>query len=570
MFAQTADNTLLNVSPSVLIDMKGGGNVRRKRRNYESFLNSVKNKGIIQPVIARVIDNDPNNLELLAGYGRRSAAIDANLQTMPVLVRHVSDREALEIHLSENIDREDLTLTDEVNFAKRYISLHNGDRHSAAKALGWEVTRLSSRLELLTCIPEVLDNLDDGIIKAGHALILAVFNPTIQANTLKKVIAEKWSVKELSLKANQAQIPLSKARFDLSECNTCMHNTSRQSGLFDLGETEAKCSNNKCYQQKNAAFMEVQREAAEERFGKVLYLSQSNKEDRNTVSASAVGEAQFNEGCDGCSNRIAVMDDRITESAGRILPDQCIDTDCFKKCTKAFQKSIAATSNDGSNQSLGNVQNQDFKNSETKASNSTTSKPKKVVSATVPAAAIENHKVELREFAGAHVENNQIFSLALQVVSLISFTNFKLMTSPEKTMQELMQKNEDELNRMIKSIVAFSAREAKSFGTHQPNASKFLSHAACATTDGVSKLTTLWKPTQANLEKYVTTQIIHLCKLSGFAEAMNTQKLKSFDSLAKGNKAAVIKGILAHKFDWSGFAPNAYIALLPIQNSSKS
>ena len=72
-----------------------------------------------------------------------------------------------------------------------------------------------------------------------------------------------------------------------------------------------------------------------------------------------------------------------------------------------------------------------------------------------------------------------------------------------------------------------------------------------------------WKPTQTNLEKYVTAQIIQLCKLSGFADAMNAQKAKSFDALAKGNKAAMIKGILAHDFDWSDFAPDAYKALMP-------
>ncbi|MCI2286089.1 hypothetical protein L3081_25025 [Colwellia sp. MSW7] len=142
-----------------------------------------------------------------------------------------------------------------------------------------------------------------------------MFNETIQNNTLSKVIKEKWTVKETKAKANQVQIPLSIAKFDLTECNTCPHNSVRQSGLFDNGDVDAKCSNNTCFKAKNKAYMEVQLSEAQERFGTVLLLTETNKADRKTVSATVVGETQYNESCEACTDRVAIMDDSITGSA---------------------------------------------------------------------------------------------------------------------------------------------------------------------------------------------------------------------------------------------------------------
>lgn len=560
MFSQLQDKALITVHPSVLLDMKLGGNIRRKRRNFDEFKAKIKAQGIIQPVVARPIEGNESCLELLGGYGRRDAALAIELAEVPVLIRVVDDQTALEIHLAENQDRSEITICDEVEFARRYISLHHGDRQSAATALGWDVSKLSARLELLTCANEVLDALDDGTIKAGHALVLSVFNHTIQTNTLTKILKEGWSVKETKAKASQVQIPLSVAKFDLTQCNTCPHNSQRQSGLFDMGDVEAKCSNNACFKLKNTEYMEIKRQEAEERFGKVLLLSQTNKADRKTVSAVVVGDSQYNEGCEGCSNRVAIIDDTITGSAGRISESQCIDLKCFAKCVKANAPqpvenvaSPATSTNEKTEQVSQEV-----------AQSEKTASKKAVVSGNISNPAIDAHISELRDIAGEQVKNSQAFSLALQVVSLIKFTGYKMISNVDTAVSKLMTKSEDELRNMINGIVLHAAKKSTNFGGGDiKGASKLLAYCASVESDGLGKLTEKWIPTEKVLKLYTTAQLIQLCKLSGFAESMEKKAPKSFDKISKGKKDVLLKGMLETPFDWTHFAPAGYQKLLP-------
>ena len=480
---------------------------------------------------------------------------------MPVLIRVVDDKTALEIHLSENQDRENVTICDEVEFARRYISLHHGDRQSAATTLGWDVSKLSSRLELLTCTTDVLDALDDAKIKAGHALTLSVFNEKIQNNTLNKILTEGWSVLETKKKANKVQIPLSVAKFDPTDCNTCPHNSQRQSGLFDMGDVEAKCSNNGCFKQKNAEYMEIKRQEAEERFGKVLFLSQTNKADRKTVSAVVVGDSQYNEGCEGCSNRVAIIDDTITGSAGRISESQCIDLKCFAKCVKANAPQPVE------NMTALATSQTDAKVPQTSQEAATQSTPvtkKSVVAGNISNPAIDAHIAEMRDIAGEQVKDSQAFSLALQVVSLIKFTNYKMISNIETSVSKLMTKSEDELRNMINGIVLHAAKKSTSFGGGDiKGASKLLAYCASVEGDGLAQLSAKWVPNIKVLKLYTTAQLIQLCKLSGFAEAMENKAPKSFDKISKGKKDVLLKAILETPFDWTHFSPAGYQKLLP-------
>ena len=484
-----------------------------------------------------------------------------------MLIRTVDDQTALEIHLAENQDREDVTIVDEVEFAKRYISLHHGDRKSAAQALGWELSKLSSRLELLTCTPDVLDALDDGKIKAGHALTLSVFNETIQNNTLAKIIKENWSVKETKAKANQVQIPLSLAKFDLTECNTCPHNSQRQSGLFDNGDVDAKCSNNSCFKAKNVEYMEVQRIEAEERFGKVLFLSQTNKADRRTVSAVVVGDTQFNESCEACTDRVAIIDDSITGSAGRIAQSQCINLKCFADCVKAHQESSQAPTQvvtDDAPTQINKEPSSNTRNTNPEKTGEKKTKEKAVVAGKISNPAIEAHIKELRHIAGRQLQDNKKFSLALQVVSLMKFTSYKLINNIDTSVAKLMKKSEEELSNMIDGIVLFAAIKSESFGGGDIKAaSNLLAHSACVEPDGLSELIGQWTPTKDVLEKYTTAQLISVCKLSGFADAMEKDKPDSFMKLSKGKKELLLTAILDTPFDWSNYAPTGYQSLLP-------
>lgn len=541
MFTNLTDGAQLTVNPNVLVDFPLGGNIRRKRRNYEAIKDDVAKNGIIQPVVARPSETSPDKLELLAGYGRRGMAKDLNID-VPVLVRLVDDKQALEIHLSENTQREDITLCDEIEFAKRYISLHHGDRSSAAKHLGWPLSKLNERLELLTCTEEVLDALDDGLIKAGHALVLAVFNETIQTNTLKKIIDEKWTVADTRARANKIQIPLDLAKFDKADCNGCAHNSQRQSGLFDFDDTQAKCSNNKCFREKNMAYMQSQRVALEERYGKVLLLSESKEQDRNTVSEIVVGSEQYKEGCAGCEKRIAVLNDSITGAAGSVIESQCTDNACFKKCTKANaaeapkEKSTSPVKQSGA----------------AKPEKKTINKPSNSVSQS----AIDLHKAEIKVSAAAHLENNAHYRKALNVLCLAKTTGFNSTVG----ITELMRKTDAELDALSDEAFKHSLATSKSIGG--TDVWNFMGMAACETEQGRDTIMGAWKPTKAVLEKYTTNGLEQMCVLSGFEDAVDSRDKGAFVR-AKKKKGDLIKLMLEFNFDWSTFCPAALVDLLP-------
>lgn len=475
----------------------------------------------------------------MAGYGRRSIAKDLNLK-VPVLVRIVDDQQALEIHLSENTQREDITLCDEIEFAKRYISLHHGDRSSAAKHLGWTLSKMNERIELLTCIPEVLEALDEGQIKAGHALVLALFSETIQRNTLTKIIDEKWTVAHLRARANKIQIPLDTAKFDKAECNACIHNSQRQGGLFDFEESAAKCSNNKCFGEKNKAYMVTQKEALEEKYGKVLLLSESLPEDRNTVTEIIVGSDQYKEVCHGCARRIAVLDDSITGAAGSVIESQCTDNVCFKKCVTSHKKST-----NGENKQEQGV---------AKASKPTKSLNNPKDSASQPA--IELHKTEISSSAAAHLANTPLYQKALIVASLSHTTGFECNIE----IATLMKKSEAELDALIEQATAHSLQKPSKIGCTERWL--FLAQAACATPTGKEAIKTAWKPTKEVLEKYTTTGLEQICERSGFIDAVESRDAKAFNR-AKKKKGDLIKLMLEFNFDWKGFCPIALTNLLP-------
>lgn len=562
---QYNDGDLEYFTPAQLVDFSLGGNIRRNRKNAESVKADIAKNGIIQPVVVRPNPLDPNTMELLAGYGRRQFASELNLERVPALIRLVDDKQALEIHLAENTQREDITLTDEVEFALRYISFHHGDRKSAALALGWPLTKLNERLELRTCSEAVLSALDNAQIKAGHALILSTFNEQIQKNTLDKIIQEKWSVQDLKVRANKVQIPLRLAKFDKTECGGCAHNSERQGGLFDMDENvEAKCGNNTCFKSKSSAYLQIAKKEATERFGKIIMLSESNAADRHEVNKDTVGANQFEGGCKGCDNRVAVMNDSLTGKTGAITDNQCIDNACYTDCVKSFKAALQKAKKQQSSEEA--TSDTSSLNPEVKADDNVVpinAEPVKAGKVSQPA--IDIHKAELRASSGEHLTGNTTFTLALQLISLISFTGFKSLSQPHKTIGELMNRSEAELQEMIAKVHEYALSTCKSFGSYsnEGNGSAFLTSAAVNTATGADALVTAWKPTQQLLDKYTTVQLAFICEKSGFAETLEETKEGEFTKLKKGKKSEMIKGMLKFPYDWSHFAPDAYLSLMP-------
>jgi ParB family chromosome partitioning protein len=137
--------------------------------SLEDLKASISEKGVLQPVILR---RKAGRLELVAGERRLRAAKLANLKTIPAVIRQVSDSEALEIALVENLQREDLNPIDEARGYRELVRRFNLTQEQLAKKIGKDRSTIANALRLLNLPEEVKRGLEEGKISMGHARAL--------------------------------------------------------------------------------------------------------------------------------------------------------------------------------------------------------------------------------------------------------------------------------------------------------------------------------------------------------------------------------------------------------------
>lgn len=552
----------IEVNPSTLIEFKGG-NTRRKHDEhaFNELCESIRNIGLIQKPVVR--STDDGGFEIVVGHRRVAAAVEIGLESIQVDCKELTDREAMEQHLCENTVRQDLDFVSQIEASKRWLSFFNGDRESAAKRLMWSVKKLNERLELVHCCDQVLDALDSGQIKAGHALILSILPEKIQIGTLKRVIDEKLTVAELKQRATKVQLPLGTAKFDKTDCNSCKHNSERQVGLFDLGdEKSSTCSFGTCYRDKTQAYLSDQKNNLEEKYGKVLFFSESRSTDRQYVDKDTVGEKQFNSGCAHCSKRIVILDDRPAKE-GAVLESQCIDIDCNKKCVTALSK-------EKNKKSKSTQDSAPKPESESKAtvsdeqdnapSPAKQSEPSDPVACQPSNVVIEAHKKELVEFARNELKDNELFRLSLAVACVKSahskqrgfnkVAEIAVELASTKTKKEIM----DELSQSITHFILTSD------GADNANAFQFYELAFKGIDGLADKAVQQWQPSKDNISSYTIEGLKQLCVDSGLAQSVD--KDGGFKSMYSGKKTDFVKSILSTKFNWLKYAPPALLKLI--------
>lgn len=160
----------------------------------ESLANSIREKGIIQPLIVRKNRSKTDSYEIVAGERRWRAAQMAKLHEIPVLVRELDDREVLEIAIIENIQREDLNPVDEAKGFRLLMDRFGHTQDEMSKALSKSRSHIANMLRLLQLPDEVQTLLQDGKLSTGHARAL-ITSP--EASKLaKEVLARGLSVRE--------------------------------------------------------------------------------------------------------------------------------------------------------------------------------------------------------------------------------------------------------------------------------------------------------------------------------------------------------------------------------------
>jgi ParB family chromosome partitioning protein len=157
---------------------------------------SIKDKGILQPIIARRHLN--GTLEIISGERRWRAAQIAGLHEVPVLIKSVNDQDSLELAIIENIQREDLNPIDEAEAYQRLADEFKLTQQQIAEKVSKERATVANSMRLLSLPSSVREMLSQQEITVGHAkVLLSVSDPKTQHQLAKKVLANKLSVRAL-------------------------------------------------------------------------------------------------------------------------------------------------------------------------------------------------------------------------------------------------------------------------------------------------------------------------------------------------------------------------------------
>ncbi len=160
----------------------------------ETLTASIREKGILQPIIVRPVAGKSNAFQIIAGERRWRAAQKARRHMVPVIVKELSDAEALEIALIENVQRTDLNPIEEAAGYQALIGEFNYTQEQLAKVIGKSRSHLANMLRLLSLPESVQEMVRQGALSAGHArAILTAADPEALA---KQVVSEGLSVRE--------------------------------------------------------------------------------------------------------------------------------------------------------------------------------------------------------------------------------------------------------------------------------------------------------------------------------------------------------------------------------------
>ncbi len=162
--------------------------------NLEDLTNSIRERGMIQPIIVRSSNIEKSKFEIIAGERRWLAAQRAGLHSVPVVVTEVDDLKSLEFAIVENVQRHDLNPLEEAQGYKRLIEEFHYDQQKVSKFIGKSRSYITNSLRILTLPDDVIELIKKQKLTTGHAKILVgLDNASFVA---KKIIEKKLSVRQ--------------------------------------------------------------------------------------------------------------------------------------------------------------------------------------------------------------------------------------------------------------------------------------------------------------------------------------------------------------------------------------
>ena len=164
------------------------------KENLEGLTSSIRERGIIQPIIVRESENNKNKYEIITGERRWIAAQNAGLHDVPVVITEANDLKSLEFAIVENVQRHDLNPIEEANGYQKLIGQFKYDHEKVAKFIGKSRSHISNCLRLLTLPKEVIELIETNKLSQGHAKVLVGLENALFV--AKKIVEKKLSVRQ--------------------------------------------------------------------------------------------------------------------------------------------------------------------------------------------------------------------------------------------------------------------------------------------------------------------------------------------------------------------------------------
>jgi len=171
------------------------------KSSLEELTNSIKEQGVIQPIVVRPDKSSEGKYEIVAGERRWLASQNAGLHEVPVVILDIDDSKSLEFAIVENVQRQDLNPIEEARGYKRLIDDFNYNQEKLSQFIGKSRSYIANSLRLLSLPEEVLSMVEQGNLSAGHARSLIGLNNSV--DIAKKIIQKKLSVRQSEILARQ-------------------------------------------------------------------------------------------------------------------------------------------------------------------------------------------------------------------------------------------------------------------------------------------------------------------------------------------------------------------------------
>ena len=192
------------ISISSIVRNKYQPRKKFEKESLEELASSIKERGIIQPIIVRKSDDQDDKFEIVAGERRWQAAQNAGLHEVPAVVIKADNLKSLEFAIVENVQRKDLNPIEEAEGYKKLIDEFRYDQEKVAKFIGKSRAYITNCLRLLTLPQKIIEYIIDEKISQGHAKILVGLDNV-------QLLADKIISKKLSERQTEAVVRLTKA-----------------------------------------------------------------------------------------------------------------------------------------------------------------------------------------------------------------------------------------------------------------------------------------------------------------------------------------------------------------------